>query len=45
MILAMWAFYAIIAAILWGVDYALTESVLQSIGFPMQLSIELFLVF
>jgi drug/metabolite transporter (DMT)-like permease len=37
----MWALYAIIAAILWGVDYALTEKVLQSVRFPMLLSIEL----
>ena len=41
----MWALYAIIAAILWGVDYALTEKALQSIRFPMLLSIELFFGF
>src|SRR5271163_1756264 len=35
MIVTMWALYAIIAAILWGVDYALTEKVLQSVRFPM----------
>jgi len=45
MILPMWALYAIIAAILWGVDYALTEKALQSIKFPMLLSIELFFGF
>jgi drug/metabolite transporter (DMT)-like permease len=45
MILPMWALYAIIAAILWGVDYALTEKALQSIRFPMLLSIELFFGF
>lgn len=41
----MWALYAIIAAILWGVDYALTERALQSIRFSMLLSIELFFGF
>src|ERR1039457_781648 len=45
MILVMWALYAIIAAVLWGVDYALTEKALQSIRFPMLLSIELFFGF
>ena len=45
MIFAMWALYAIIAAILWGVDYALTEKALQIIRFPMLLSIELFFGF
>ena len=45
MILAMWALYAIIAAILWGVDYALTENVLKSVRLPMLLSIELFFGF
>ena len=45
MISSMWALYAIIAAILWGVDYALTEKVLQSVRFPMLLSIELFFGF
>jgi drug/metabolite transporter (DMT)-like permease len=45
MILAMWVLYAIIAAILWGVDYALTEKALQVVRFPMLLSIELFFGF
>lgn len=45
MILVMWALYAIIAAVLWGVDYALTEKALQSIRFPMLLGIELFFGF
>jgi drug/metabolite transporter (DMT)-like permease len=45
MILAMWALYAIVAAILWGVDYALTEKALQSIRFPVLLCIELFFGF
>jgi drug/metabolite transporter (DMT)-like permease len=45
MISSMWALYAIIAAILWGVDYALTEKALQNIRFPMLLSIELFFGF
>src|ERR1700744_1160936 len=44
-IVAMWALYAIIAALLWGVDYALTEKVLQSVRFPILLSIELFFGF
>jgi drug/metabolite transporter (DMT)-like permease len=45
MILAMWALYAIIASILWGVDYALTEKVLQNVRFSTLLSIELFIGF
>ena len=45
MMFNMWAIYAIIAAVLWGVDYALTEKVLQSIRFPLLLSIELFFGF
>jgi drug/metabolite transporter (DMT)-like permease len=45
MILVMWTLYAIIAAILWGLDYALTEKVLHSIRFPVLLGIELFFGF
>lgn len=45
MILDMWALFAIIASILWGVDYALTEKVLLKVRFPMLLSIELFFGF
>ena len=41
----MWALYAIIASILWGIDYALTEKALQNIQFSMLLSIELFFGF
>lgn len=41
----MWALYAIIAAVLWGVDYALTEKALDKISFPMLLTIELFFGF
>ena len=39
---AMWALYAISAAILWGVDYALTEKALQNVPFPVLICIELF---
>ncbi|MFA6076705.1 MAG: EamA family transporter [Candidatus Paceibacterota bacterium] len=38
----MWVIYAFIAALLWGLDYALTEKVLNRITFSTLLSIELF---
>lgn len=41
----MWAIYAVIAAVLWGVDYALTEKALERVSFPLLLSIELFFGF
>ena len=41
----MWAFYAVIASILWGIDYALTEKVLQTVRLPVLLCIELFFGF
>jgi drug/metabolite transporter (DMT)-like permease len=41
----MWILYAFIAAILWGLDYALTGKVLEKIRLPTLLSIELFCAF
>ena len=41
----MWALYSMIASILWGLDYTLTEKVLGKIRFSTLLSIELFFGF
>src|SRR5580698_7557484 len=37
----MWLAFALIASILWGLDYTLTEKVLKRISFPTLLSVEL----
>ena len=41
----MWIIYSVIAAVLWGLDYALTGKVLERIRFSTLLSIELFFGF
>ncbi len=41
----MWAVYAIGAALLWGLDYTLTEKVLNRVTFSTLLTIELFFGF
>jgi drug/metabolite transporter (DMT)-like permease len=41
----MWALFAIMAAILWGIDYALTEKALLHVSFSVLLCIELFIGF
>jgi drug/metabolite transporter (DMT)-like permease len=38
----MWAFFAIIASILWGVEYSLTGRVLEKISFSTLLTIVMF---
>jgi drug/metabolite transporter (DMT)-like permease len=38
----MWIFLSIAAALIWGIDYALTEKVLKRIQFTSLLTIELF---
>lgn len=41
----MWIVYSVIAAVLWGLDYSLTEKVLQKMSFSTLLCIELFVAF
>jgi drug/metabolite transporter (DMT)-like permease len=41
----MWIAYSIVAAVLWGLDYALAEKVLTKIRFSTLLSIEFFFGF
>jgi drug/metabolite transporter (DMT)-like permease len=41
----MWIMYSILAAVLWGLDYALVEKVLHKISFSTLLSIEFFFGF
>lgn len=37
----MWIFYAIFAAILWGINYSLAEKILKSISPPSLLALEM----
>lgn len=37
----MWRLYAIVASILWGLDYSLTEKALEKIRLPTLLAVEL----
>ena len=41
----MWILYSIVAAVLWGLDYSLTEKVVKKIPFASLLTIELFVGF
>lgn len=41
----MWMLYSLIASILWGIDYTLTERVLQHVRLPTLLTLELFFGF
>jgi drug/metabolite transporter (DMT)-like permease len=43
--LDVWVIYSIIASVLWGLDYALTQEVLGKIRMSTLLSIELFFAF
>lgn len=45
MIHRMWILYSIVAAVLWGLDYSLTEKVVRKIQFSSLLTIELFVGF
>lgn len=41
----MWILYSIMAAVLWGLDYSLTERVVKKIGFSSLLTVEFFFGF
>jgi drug/metabolite transporter (DMT)-like permease len=41
----MWIIFSIVASVFWGLDYTLTEKVLEKIRFPTLLTIELFFGF
>jgi drug/metabolite transporter (DMT)-like permease len=41
----MWILYSIVASLLWGLDYTLTEKVLEKVRLSTLLSIELFVGF
>ena len=38
----MWFLYSIAASLLWGLDYALAEKLLKTVGFPTVLAVEFF---